>query len=388
VTVPATWYVVTGHSDYYWRVNAPAKAIGGRVNGIPEEGGFYALTQPNTDSAFPWTQADDGGTEYPAHEGVAVWTRPDGPRGIHAMSMQQQGIRTVAEVDDNYLGNPRLNLFMRANRWGPKERVQHMKAVACMDALIVTTPLLRDIYWKALKKEFGRRLLPDFHVCGNHLYLEDWPERVERDGPLRVGWMGSPAHVWDVELMWAAMMHAHNQGCETIVAGYNPADPDGFPIESRRALHVAKQWRKTGIRALPWQKLDGTERLALPFDIGLCPLLHNAFTMGKSDIKAVEYTIAGAAVIASATPVYTRDWVHGETAMLASSPQHMLELVDELIRKPSLRERLVKNAQQYVREERDLAKHASEWREAVVGDRGDLQGVQPGDGPVAVRAQA
>lgn len=389
MTPTATWYVVTGNSDYYWRVNAPAKAIGAKVVGIPEEGGFYALTQPNDDTAFPWTETDEG-ADYPAQEGpAAVWTRPDGPRSIHALTMRKQhGTRLVAEVDDNYLANPRLNLFMRSNGFGPKERVQHLKACAWMGNLIVTTPELRDIYWKGIKREFGRRHLPDFHVVGNHLFLEDWPERVERDGPLRVGWMGSPSHVWDLDLAWAAMLHARNQGCETIVVGFNPADPDDFQITSDRAYDKTLQWGKAVSRAVPWVKLDGTSRMALPLDIGLCPLLHNEFTVGKSDIKAVEYTVAGAAVVASATPVYTRNWVHGETALLASSPQQMLDHVDLLIRKPGLRERLVANAQQYVREQRDITRHASEWQEAVLGYRADLQGVQPPDRQVAVRPAA
>jgi glycosyltransferase involved in cell wall biosynthesis len=389
VTAPATWYVVTGNSDYYWRVNAPAKAIGARVNGIPEEGGFYALTQPNDDTAFPWSQDDDGGTTYPAHEGAAVWTRPDGPRAMHAWSMQTQGIRTVAEVDDNYLADPRQNLFLRANRWGDREQLQHMKAVASMNALIVTTPALRDVYWRRLRKQFGRRRVPPIHVCGNHVFLEDWPERVERDGPVRVGWMGSPAHVWDVDLAWPAMLHAReNLGCETIMVGYNPGDPDDFPVETDRAYQKTVQWGRATSRHVPWVKLDGTRRMELPFDIGLAPLVHNGFTMGKSDIKAVEYTIAGAAVIASASPVYTENWKHGETCLIATSPQEMLNHVDLLARKPSLRERLVEAAQQYVREERNLADHASEWREAVCGDRADLQGVQPRDRQVALRAQA
>lgn len=391
MSAPATWYVVTGDSDYYWRVNAPAKAIGAKVNGIPEDGGFYAVTQENTDSAFPW-QLTENGADYPAHEGTAaVWTRPDLARATHARAMREvHGWRTVAEVDDNYLGNPKLNPFMRFNRFGPVERLQHLKACASMGHLIVSTGELRDIYWKAMKNEFGRRLIPPMTVIGNHLFAEDWPERVERDGPLRVGWMGSPSHVWDVDLAWPAMLHAHNEGCETLVIGFNPGDPDDFPVTNRRALNKTKQWQKAITRNVRWVKMDGTSRLTLPLDIGLCPLLHNEFTVGKSDVKAVEYTVAGAAVVASATPVYTRNWVHGETALLATSPQQMLDHVDLLIRKPSLRERLVANAQQYVREERDIRKHADEWREAVLGhrDRTDLQGVQPGDGSVAVRAGA
>lgn len=384
----ATWYVVTGNSDYYWRVTAPAKAIHAHVNAIPESGGYLPLTQPNNDTAFRW-ELTDTGADYPKHQGnAAVWTRPDLARAVHMRAMMANGLRVVCEVDDNYLANPRHNLFLRANRWGEVEQVQHMKGIACADGLIVTTRALRDIYWKRLKKQFGKPLVPPMYVCGNHVFLSDWPARVETDGPVRVGWMGSPAHVWDVDLAWPAMLHARNIGCETIVVGYHPGDPDDFPVETERAYHKTLQWQRAITRHVPWVKLDGSTRMELPLDIGLAPLVHNDFTVGKSDIKAVEYTIAGAAVVASASPVYRENWVHGETCLLASSPQEMLNHVDLLVRNPSLRERLVTAAQQYVREERDLAKHAGEWREAVLGDRADLQGVQPGDRPVAVRAAA
>ena len=369
MTPPATFYVVTGNSDYYWRVYAPAKAIGAKVVGIPEEGGYYAVTQENDDSAFPWHLTEEG-ADYPAQEGgAAVWTRPDPARATHAKAMRQvHGIRTVSEVDDNYLAPPRLNLFMRSNGFGPHERLLHLKSCASMQAVIVSTPELRDIYWKAMKKEFGRPGVPPMFVCCNHLFLEDWPEHIESDGPLRVGWMGSPSHVWDVDLAWPAMLHARNSGCETVVMGYNPGDPDDFGVTTDRAFKKTQQWKKAISKAIPWVKLDSRSRMALPMDIGLCPLLHNEFTVGKSDVKAVEYTVAGAAVIASNTPVYNTNWTHGETALLASSPQEMLDHVDLLIRKPALRERLVEAAQQYVREERDITKHADEWLEAVSGD--------------------
>lgn len=388
MTACATWYVVTGSSDYYWRVNAPAKAIGARVAAIPEDGWDRLISNPNTDSAFPW-ELTENGADYPAHEGgAAVWTRPDLARAVHMRAMMANGVRVVAEVDDNYLCPPRQNLFLRATGWDHERQVQHMKATASVSAVIFSTDVLRDIYWRRLRKQFGKSLVPPLYVCGNHVFLDDWPERVERDGPLRVGWMGSSSHVWDMDLAWAAMLHARNQGCETIVMGYNPADPQDHAVTSDRAHAKTKQWARAISRDIPWAQMDGSTRMTIPFDIGLCPLLHNEYTSGKSDVKAVEYTIAGAAVVCSASPVYTSHWVHGETALVASSPQQMLDHVDLLIRNPTLRERLVANAQQYVREERDLSKHAHEWREAVCGDRPDLQALRPRDRQVAVRARA
>jgi glycosyltransferase involved in cell wall biosynthesis len=87
--------------------------------------------------------------------------------------------------------------------------------------------------------------------------------------------------------------------------------------------------------------------------------------LGKSDVKAVEYAISGAAVVAQNNEVYNRTWVHGETALLVGSPQEMLQAVDLLVRDENLRLRLIENARQYVREERGLKQLQDEWGAAV-----------------------
>lgn len=365
----ATWFTIVGNSDYYWRVVAPATAIGAKTVQIPEEGGYYAVTQPNDDSVFPWSIEPE--ITYGALEGdAAVFTRPDPPRGMHAQAMEEvYGVRTVAEVDDNYLSPTKFNIYMKSNGFDAKHRLSHLKSVSSMKAAIFTTEWLRDAYWKDIKKEFGGRgyRLPEMFVCGNHLFLEDWPGPIKRDGPLRVGWMGSPSHLWDVDNIWPALMYAKQEGCETVMIGFDPSEPE-HAVESAKSLFKTKQWKKVGATNVPWRKLDGTTRMALPLDIGLCPLLYNQFTLGKSDIKAVEYTISGAAVVCQSHPVYTRHWKHEETCLLAGSPNEFIEATKRLIRDPELRRSLVVAAQEYVRTERDITKHADTWREAVLGD--------------------
>lgn len=373
-TACASWYSVVGNSDYYWRCTAPAKVIGAKWVPIPEDGGpegsgaggFFAVTQPNEDTAFPWQLEPQ--PFYPTVEGSAVvWTRPDPTRSIHALAMKEyHGVRTVAEVDDNYLSDTKFNIYMKSNGFGPKEREQHLKAVASMDAAIFTTTWLKDTYRQAIRKTFPNMPHPDMFVCGNHLFLEDWPERIEQDGPLRVGWMGSASHLWDVDHIWGAMMHAGLEGCERVMIGFNPAEPE-HPVETKKSLFKTQQWRKAVDRFVPWVKLDGTSRLSLPLDIGFCPLLYNDFTLGKSDIKAVETTISGAAVIAQNHPVYNRNWTHEETCLLAGSPAEFVDCLRRLIKDSVLRRELVENAQAYVREERNIETHAGEWREAVLG---------------------
>lgn len=374
-TRTATFYGIVGNSDYYWRILAPADAIDAKTCLIPEAGGFYAVTIPNEDTAFRWRFAEDQDTNYIEYldqeGGTAIWIRPDLTRATHAKAMREQlGLRTIAETDDNYVGDPRLNIYMRSNGFNAKARLQHLKAVASMDAAVFSTAWLRDYYVKAIRAAFReeRRAgwrLPELYVCRNHCPERDWPVRVERDDPVRVGWMGSPSHIWDVDLAWPALMHARNLGCKTWMIGYNPAEPE-HAITTARSRDKVAAWEKVGYEHQGWEKLDGRTRMALPFDIGLVPLLTNEFTLGKSDIKSIEYAIAGAAPVVWNNSVF-KDWIHGETCLKVGSPSEMIDAVDLLVRDANLRERIVLAAQQYVREERGEKQLREEWTAAING---------------------
>lgn len=359
----ATFFAITGNSDYYWRVLAPARAIGAKTCLIPEMGGFYAVTQPNDDTEFRWSQDEKGLTTYPDLEGDAVWIRPDLARASHAKAMRQlHGVNTIAETDDNYLADRKHNIYMRENGFSDKDRMDHMKSVASMNAIVYSTDWLRDFYYRQLVDAFGKKRLPPMHVCQNHVFADDWPVIEEYDGPVRVGWMGSPSHVWDVNLAWPALLYAKQNGAKTVMIGYDPAEGD---ITHPKAKHNVGQWKKVDYQHIPWRKMSGTERMRLPLDIGLCPLLANEFTLGKSDIKAIEYTISGAAVVAQNVGVFNRHWKHGETALLVGSPSEMIDAVALLLRDKKLRDELVANAQQYVRESRNETHLRDEWMAAL-----------------------
>lgn len=375
-TAPSTWYAVQGGNDLTWRVTSPARLLGGKVNLIDEQGGYYALTQPNDDSDFKWgleltyvgglkeeiwsdekwtqvcearRQVTDCRQVYRDHEGVAVWTRPDICRATHAKAMREQhGFRTVAELDDNYLTDPKFNYFMTANKWSKSDRLDHMKAIASMDAIIVSTEYLRDEYWKELRKQFGKSLKPEIHVCANHIDEEYVVEPIQSDR-LRVGYMGSDSHLWDIELARPALTWAYEQGCEIVLIGFNP------------------KWRDIEYTHIPWQLPETYRRQALPLDIGLAPIVMNRHTLGKSDIKAMEYLLSGAAPLLQNNLVYNRTFVAGETALFAGGPSEFLEQTKQLVNSRHLREHIVNQGQQYIQRERMLLDHKHEWETAVFG---------------------
>lgn len=408
----ATWYVQVGGNDIWWRVEAPAKAVGGRTCKVPESEVFDAFMEPNIHTAFPWrliaetpegrkhvvrtaigwkrlcnkkTQIISLRAEFPNHEGVAVFTRPALPHATLAKAMRLDGIRTIAETDDNYFSNPSQNLFLRQTQFAEKDRMAHAKALASMDANIFSTELLRDFYYREYRQRFGKKGLPDMFVCRNHVDARVWPERTERDGPVRVGFMGSNSHVWDVNLIYGAIHMAKQEHCETHFIGYNPANPDPnmpdklmavndetgeeeeIQFRSEKSKRFIEQWAAVVTRATRWIEPHEYHRASLPLDIGLAPLRSDSFTLGKSDVKAIEYTISGAAVVCTNTPVYNRFWKHEENCLMANSPAEFALQTRRLIRDPKLRYELVTAAQEKVLAERGVKQMREEWRAAING---------------------
>lgn len=323
---------------------------------LPEVGAAYSLMRPNTDSGFHWIQADDGTAVYPQIDGPVIWTRPDLARATHARMLSQLGHRCLAEVDDNYL-NPakstsgyKFNYFMVSNGFTPEARLDHMKSCASMDGVIVTTEWLRDRYWRAFRDQFDYS--PPIYVCGNHVDLDQWPERIPpEDGRLRVGWMGSPSHVWDIKLAFPAFKWAADQGHRVVFIGYDP------------------QWRRFfDYEHIPWTLPEEYRRVGMPLDVAIAPLRYDQHTMGKSDIKPLEYGMSGAACVAQSHPVYMGSYRHGEHVLFGNARWEILEQTKRLCRDRMLRESLVETMQAYIRDERDITKHTGEWMAAINGD--------------------
>jgi len=395
----------SGGGDTYWRCEAPAAAVGGKLLGVPLDDAKRAFDGPNDDTPFPWsvdlllpegetltatTRAEwdrlaEQRTRYtaitarfPEVEGTVVWTRPDVNRAVHAWHMREQGTRTVGETDDNYFARSEQNLFLRENRVTLEQKVMHAKAMAMMAANVFSTEQLRDQYVKFMREHLGKRALPEAYVCRNHVPRGDWPERLEADGPLRVGFMGSPSHVWDVNLMYGAISAAHSAGSETVMIGYNPANPDPTVPDfedgaeeswrSEKSLAYKRAWAKVISRHERWVDPSAYHRHPLPLDIGLAPLKVDAFTLGKSDVKLIEYTISGAVSVCQNSPVYNKaGWEHEVNCLMAGSPQEFGEQTLRLIRDPRLRYELVTAAQEYVANERNEDALALEWGYALSG---------------------
>jgi len=388
--VIATFYPVTKPlSDFFWRVRAPAKAIGARVAEIPADRAEQILTQPNGSDSLPWSlvcEHLDGRVstlktergwktftrekrslrapptaEFPLHEGTAVFPKPSMPMAVLAKAMRSQGIRTVSETDDNYFARDFNHTLKRELTDDDLE--WHAKSMASMDACVFSTKALRDRYYKQFRKRYGKRLLPELHVCRNAIDVADWPERTPREGAIRVGFMGSDSHIWDIPMIWPSLFYARENGAETFMIGFHPGAVELEGLDETQTQAV-KMWQSAVSTYIPWTDSLSFREQGLPLDILLCPLLTNDFTLGRSDAKAIEGTISGAALVLTNNPVYG-EWTHEQNCLKANSHPEFRDATRRLMRDEKLRFELVSNAQAYVENERGVECLRNEWTEAL-----------------------
>lgn len=346
MSCPATWYCLHDDNDIYWRVSAPASVLKAKVIDLSTSEWLKVFECQS--QKLRW---DPETLDFPDHEGkVAIWTRPDPSRSLLLRAMcERRGIKCLAETDDNYvLSDPRGRNPFLERTLTPAVKHNHLAALCSGDGIIFSTGLLRDIYWKRIRETFGKLDL-ELHVCRNHIPKRDWPTPAEPASTPRVGFMGSLSHIYDVPLIFEAFRRAKALGCSLWMIGMPPP----------------RELQELGVNYVPWTDSRLYDRSqGLPFDIGLCPLRWNEFTAGKSDIKAIEYSISGAAVICSSVPVFN-EWVHGETCLKAGDQYDFARYVELLVKDEELRTSLVERAQEYVREERGERQIKVEWGYAL-----------------------
>lgn len=152
---------------------------------------------------------------------------------------------------------------------------------------------------------------------------------VPRSNPAPVlGWIGTPSSAQYLRILGPVLgrlAERHRFVVRIVGAppGFAlPGVPPGFPIEL---------W--------PWQ---GARELSdfQGLDIGLYPLVEDAWSLGKSGFKAVQYMACGVPVIASPVGVTSEMVRHGETGLLARSEAEWTEGLERLLGDAGLRARL------------------------------------------------
>jgi len=257
---------------------------------------------------------------------------------------KSHGIKIIIDTDDKAdCGTPGdKKVPLRLDNWQARKIVWKVA-----DAFTCTSQGMRE--W--LRAEFGRPVyvLPNMLDCGS----PRWQARMKKPPHKKVvGWSGGDTHYSDLEILRDVLPAiAARPDVKVLVQGMNP----GFWDDNNR-IHV-EDFIVDFIKDYP--------RAISRFDIGLCPVMDHEFnTQGKSDLKFLDYTMIGAATIASNRRPYTDSMIHGKNGLLVGDdPQEWIDAINRLLDQPGLRRKLAWNADFYLKKHRDIRRTAKMWRD-------------------------
>lgn len=333
--VDATFWVQATPGTTYWRCLVPARHLPGQA---------LAFTKFDL-------QEKDGTPYLPRQRGTAVWQfLGDENRSRIALGMAQtHGVRTLMEVDDNYL---RPAPYLHGKKVTPwvKTRTEalqpgssgyshemHKLVTPYLDGIICSTEFLADRY-----AEFNNNI----YVCPNSVDPDDWQYEREPHDAFRIVYYGSSSHTVDAPLVTDALKWAAKQpGVEVYTVGFKN-----------------KAWSFPH-KVVPWNPDLATARSYLfSFDLGIAPLKANEWSNGKSDVKALEYAMAGVLPVLQDAEPY-KPW-KGIVPM-AKDAAEWQEIIRWAVQNPGEVTAFADEAKRYVLRERTIQSTIHTWREAI-----------------------
>lgn len=277
-----------------------------------------------------------------------------------------RGVGSVVlyEIDDNIFNIPFDNPV--GQEWNPQFNLANARdAQALMaecDGIICSTPeLAREM------KQYN----PMTFVAQNCLDMEAWRpiERVSSPGKVVIGWSGSHTHRSDLAILKGVVGQVFEEYPQTVLAtgGWQVAPElmglDWLPPERRIYTE--------------WVSVDQYPHTLAQFDIGLVPLVDNAFNACKSDLKGLEYSVLGVPFVATPCAAYRRLHKAG-AGLLADKPKQWVQHLRRLIESADLRRELGEKGRA-VAKARDIHNNAQAWEEIFTrvrqGAGRDLAGV-------------
>ena len=232
----------------------------------------------------------------------------------------------ITEQDDNMLSTPDYNPANNSYAPGSYFRTIATEQMKMSDALIVSTPYLQEVY-----SDFCGNI----KVVPNSLDFRRWDNLKYRrnKGIIRIGWMGGSSHEGDLRII-EPVIHKILEKHKTVRFCF----VHGIPAFLRGLERVETIEQFTRIDRYP-QFLASRA-----FDIGLAPLVDNAFNRGKSNLRWLEFAGLKVPCVASKVGHFAETITQAEDGILCESEQDWIDSIEWLISDENARKRIGKNA--------------------------------------------
>lgn len=166
---------------------------------------------------------------------------------------------------------------------------------------------------------------------------------------LTIGWAGGKRHDRDVEQMaeaWGRIARYSGDGIQFVVQGWIP------PV----ILEKVPSGRLT---VLPWMKAETYPVGLAQIDIGCAAVADTPFNRAKSNIKAMEYAAAGAAVVAA--PFYSSIVEDGVSGYICETADDWTRALGNLINSNAERQMMARRLLRTVEKRHTLAGNLHRW---------------------------
>lgn len=282
---------------------------------------------------------------------------------------EKYGKPVIIDLDDNYFAVKPDQPAWEHYRPGSQKRAILAATLSLASGLFVSTQPLKEAYEKFLKEVYG--MDKPIFVLPNCNDIQDWPKPVKKEKErIVIGYAGSITHSADLKMVLPSLLSIMRKNPRVhveILGAVYQKDLDlmlqGLPGKIAGRFHA-----KSGTHS--WA---GYPELLCSqnWDIGICPLVDDEFTRGKSHIKFMEYTMAGFPVVAS--PVYpyiepiqgVYPIEDGKTGLFARGVDEWEMVLSRLIAEPDAGHDLARAAYEAVKNNWQYADHAHKWAAAI-----------------------
>ena len=254
----------------------------------------------------------------------------DHGRPFVAEALRRVAGRVVLDLDDLPLAGNDIDLSAKARALGE-----------CVDGLTLGNPALADWYP-------GR----PWWFVPTCVEPAEWdvPDRARQNGVPRLGWVGTPGNLRNLELIGPAVAEVcrkHDTSLRVVCS--QPAALPDVPEEFVR-----------------WSAEREHADLG-PVDIGLAPLADAPKQRHTCGLKALQYMAGGAAVVASPVGALGTIVADEQTGLHATDTQQWFRALDRLVADPELRLRLGATGRTHVEKRWSFAVHERSFEDALRG---------------------
>jgi len=265
-----------------------------------------------------------------------------------------QGLRecygkpVVVELDDNILSVPTYNQASKC--YSPNNEIRNMAVTQIReaDALIVSTPYLKELY-----SEFNDHI----YVMPNSIDFNTWgkAQMGKNKGKITIGWMGGGTHNGDLEIVLPAMKYLGEKYPNVQFSFLHGASPE---IRAMKGVKVNSKW----------ERIDKYHKYVAKagFDIGLAPLQDNAFNRGKSNLRWLEYSALGIPCVASNVGHFAETIDNGVDGLLCDTPEDFTTALEGLILNKSRRKEIGQAAKARVFADFNIDQTAKYYKQALI----------------------